>query len=76
MKFSLTNRSQNTPLNLALVVVAALAVILGVGAWTGSRMSGGMMGNGTVGGFSWMWISALLALGAGVVLGWMIFGRR
>lgn len=76
MKLNLFSRSQNTPLNLALVVVAALAVILGVAAWTGSRMSGGMMGNGMVGGFSWMWISAFLALGAGVVLGWMIFGRR
>jgi hypothetical protein len=29
-----------------------------------------------VGGFSWMWISAFLALGAGVVLRWMIFVRR
>ena len=76
MKFNLSNRSHSTPLNLALAVVAALAVILGIGAWTGSRMSGGMMGSGMVGGFSWMWISALLALGAGVVLGWMIFGRR
>lgn len=76
MKMSLLNRSHNTPLNLALVVVAVLTVILGVGAWTGSRMSGGMMGNGMVGGFSWMWIAALLSLAAGVVLGWMIFGRR
>jgi hypothetical protein len=76
VKFNFSNRSQSMPLNLALIAVAALAVILGVGAWTGSRMSGGMMGRGMVGGFSWMWISALLALGAGVVLGWMIFGRR
>lgn len=76
VNFNLSNRSHSTPLNLALAVVAALAVILGIGAWTGSRMSGGMMGSGMVGGFSWMWISALLALGASVVLGWMIFGRR
>ena len=34
------------------------------------------MGNGVVGGFGRMWISALLALAAGVVLGWLIFGRR
>lgn len=76
MSLDLSNRSHSRPLNVALVVVVALAVMLGIGAWTGSRMSGGMMGNGMVGGFSWMWISALLALGAGVVLGWMIFGRR
>lgn len=76
MKFNLLNRSQSAPLNAALVAVAALAVILGVGAWTGTRMSGGMMGNGMVGGFSWMWVSALLALGASVILAWMIFGRR
>ena len=76
MKLNLFGRSQSAPLNLALVVVAVLTVILGVGAWTGSRMSGGMMGNGMVGGFSWMWVSALLALAAGVVLGWTIFGRR
>jgi hypothetical protein len=35
-----------------------------------------MMGNGAMGGISWMWIPALLALGLGVLLVWAIFGQK
>ena len=38
-------------------------------------MSGGMMGSGMVGGFSWMWIPALFTLGLGVLIGWALWGN-
>jgi len=54
---------------------------------TGSMIGGGMMGQGGIGGyrmghgwinggFSWMWIPTLLTLGLGILLGWLIFGKK
>ncbi len=44
---------------------------------TGSMTGGGMMGQGGIGGgFSWMWIPTVLTLGLGVVLGWVIIGKK
>jgi len=69
------NESNKTPLIIALVVVV-LFLIFGGGAMTGSMMSGGMMGHGWIGGFSWMWIPTLLTLVLGVLPGRMIFGKK
>ncbi len=71
------NESSKTPLVIAFVVVVVLFLIFGGGAMTGSMMGGGMMGQGWInGGFSWMWIPTLLTLGLGVLLGWVIFGKK
>jgi hypothetical protein len=70
------NKSSNTPLVIALVIVAVLFLFFGGGAMTGGMMSGGMNGNGWMGERSWMWIPALLTLGLGFVLGWVIFKKR
>ena len=71
------NESSKTPLVIALVVVVVLFLIFGGGAMTGSMMGGGMMGQGWIGGgFSWMWIPTFLTLGLGVLLGWVIFGKK
>jgi len=80
------NESSKTPLVIAFVVVVVLFLIFAGGAMTGS-MGGGMMGQGGIGGyrmgqgwigagFSWMWIPTFLTLGLGVVLGWVIFGKK
>ncbi|MCY7388761.1 MAG: hypothetical protein LH481_11985 [Burkholderiales bacterium] len=70
----------NTATKTILVIAFAIAVVLllmfGGGAMTGTMMSGGMMGDGHVGGFGWMWIPTLLVLGLGVLLGWVIFGQK
>ena len=77
------NEASKTPLVIAFVVVVVLFLIFG----GGSMMGGGMMGQGGTGGyrmghgwinggFSWMWIPAFLTLGLGVLLGWMIFGKK
>ena len=69
--------SSKTPLIIALVAVVVLFLIFGGGAMTGSMMGGGMMGQGGInGGFSWMWIPTLLTLALGVLLGWLIFGKK
>lgn len=70
------NASNRTALVSALVVVIVLFLFLGGGAMTGATMGGGMMGNGHMGGISWMWIPTLLTLGLGVLLGWIIFGKK
>ena len=69
------NDSGRTPLVFAFVVVVVLFLIFGGGAMTGS-MGGGMMGQGWMGGYSWMWIPTLLTLCLGVLLGWAIFGKK
>ena len=71
------SESSKTPLVIGLVVVVVLFLIFGGGAMTGSMMGGGMMGQGWInGGFSWMWIPTLFTLALGVLLGWVIFGKK
>jgi hypothetical protein len=73
---SLMTEANKTPLLIAFVVAVVLFLIFGGGSMTGSMMSGGMMGHGWIGGFNWMWIPTLLTLGLGVLLGWLIFGKK
>lgn len=71
------NESNKALLVIAFVVVMVLFLIFGGGAMTGgSMMGGGRMGQGWMGGFSWMWIPAFLTLGLGILLGWLIFGKK
>ena len=75
------NESNKSGLNIAFVVVVVLFLVFGGGAMSGSFMGGGMMGGGTigdvrVGGFGWMWIPTVITLGVGVLLGWVIFGKK
>ena len=70
------NTNNKTILVIAFVVVVVLFLLFGGGAMTGATFSGGMMGSGMVGGFSWMWIPALITLGIGILLGWAIFGKK
>lgn len=68
--------SSKTPLAIAFIGLIILLLIFGGGAMTGTMMSGGMMGNGSVGGFGWMWIPTVVALGLVILLGWVLFGKR
>ena len=68
--------SDRTVLMTALVVVIVLFLIFGGGTMTGSMMNGGMMGPGFIGGISWMWIPTLLTLALGILLGWVLFGKK
>ena len=70
------NQTNNTALILAFVVVVLLFLFLGGGMATGTMMSGGMMGRGIMGGVSWMWLPTVLTLGLGLLLGWIIFGKK
>ena len=66
----------NRTLIVALVVIVGLFVLFGGGAMTGGRMGGDMMGNAWMGGFGWMWISAVLVVGLGVLFVWGILGKK
>jgi hypothetical protein len=72
--------STDTRLVIAFVVVVALFLLFGGGAVTGGTMNGGMNGGmhgtGWLDERGWMWTPALLALGLGVVLGWVIFRKK
>ena len=71
------NTTTKTALVIAFVIVVALLLLFGGEAMIGAMQSGGMMGNGMMGGIiGWMWIPTLLILGLGVLLAWAIFGRR
>jgi hypothetical protein len=78
--------SNKTPLVIAFIIVILLFLIFG-GTVAGSMMGGGMMGPDEIGGYrmgrgwisggsSWLWISTLLTLALGVLLGWMIVAKK
>jgi len=68
--------TSKTALVIALVVVGLLLLLFGGGMATGTSMSGGMMGTGSMGGISWMWLPTLLVVVLGVVLFSFIFGKK
>lgn len=71
------NETNKTGFVIAFVVVVVLFLFFGGGTMmTGFQMSGGMMGNGRVGGISWMWIPTLITVGLGIWLGLTIFGKK
>ena len=65
-----------TALVIAFVVVALLLLLFGGGMMTGTTMSGGMMGSGSMGGISWMWFPTLLVVVLGAVLISALFGKK
>jgi hypothetical protein len=71
-----TNKTNKIGLIITLVAVVVLSLFFAVWAMTGATMSGGMMGSGSRGGISWMWIPALITLGAGILFGWAIFRKK
>ena len=70
------NTATKTILAIAFAIAVVLLLLFGGGAMTGTMMSGGMMGNGAMGGIGWMWLPALLILGLGVLIAWLIFGQK
>ena len=70
------NTATKTILVIAFAIAVVLLLVFGGGAMTGTMMSGGMMGNGAMGGIGWMWLPALLILGLGVLIAWLIFGQK
>ncbi len=70
------NETNKTALVIAFAIAVVLLLLFGGGTMTGATLSGGMMGNGAMGGIGWMWIPTLLMLGLGVLLAWVIFGQK
>ena len=70
------NETNKTALMIAFAIVVVLLLLFGGGTMTGATLSGGMMGNGAMGGISWMWIPTLLIFGLGALLIWAIFGQK
>ena len=70
--------THKTALVIAIAVVALLLLVFGGGMMTGTTMSGGMMGSGSMGGIgiSWMWLPTLLVIVLGVVLFSVLFGKK
>jgi hypothetical protein len=68
--------SIKTPLVIALAVVALLLLFFGGGMSTGTMMSGGYMGSGSMGGVSWMWLPTALVVVLGIVLFSVISGKK
>ena len=70
------NESNKTALVIAFVIVLVLLLLFGGGTMTGVTMSGGMMGNGAMGGVNWMWFPTLLMAGLGALLVWIILDKK
>ncbi len=65
-----------TPLVIAFVLVALLLLLFGGGMSTGTMMTGGYMGSGSMGGISWMWLPTLLIIILGAALFSVIAGKK
>jgi len=82
LKFNLSkethimNSTSNTALVIAVVIAALLLLLFGGGMATGTMFSGGMMGSGSMGGISWMWLPTLLVVVLGVALFSAISGKK
>lgn len=61
---------------IAFVAVALLLLLFGGGMATGTMFSGGMMGSGSMGEISWMWLPTLLVVVLGVALFSVISGKK
>lgn len=70
------NETNKTALAIAFAIVVVLLLLFGGGAMTGATLSGGMMGNGAMGGISWIWIPISLMFGLGALLVWSLFGQK
>ena len=68
--------TNKTPLVIALATVALLLLLFGGGMTTGTMMSGGYMGSGSMGGISWMWLPTLLIVVVGAALFSVISGKK
>ncbi|OGA16546.1 MAG: hypothetical protein A3I63_11720 [Betaproteobacteria bacterium RIFCSPLOWO2_02_FULL_66_14] len=68
--------SSRTALIIAFAAVALLLLLFGGGMTTGTIMSGGMMGSGTMGGISWMWLPTVLVVVLGVALFSALSGKK
>jgi len=70
--------TSKTVLVIAFVVVTLLLLLFGGGMLTGTTMSGGMMGSGSMGGIgiSWMWAPTLLVVVLGIALFLAISGKK
>ena len=66
----------DTAIKTAFAISALLVLFFGGGMMTGTTMSGGMMGSGSMGGISWMWLPTLLVIVLGIVLFSVIFGKK
>ncbi len=60
----------------AFAVVTLLLLLFGGGLATGTMMSGGLMGVGSMGGLNGMWLPTLLLVALSAVLGYVIFGKK
>jgi len=70
------NETNKTALIIVFSIVVVMLLLFGGGALSGATLSGGMMGNGTMGGVGWIWIPTSLMLGLGALLVWVIFGQK
>ena len=68
--------SSKTALVIAFAVAALLLLLFGGAMTTGTIMSGGMMGSGSMGGISWMWLPTVLVVVLGVALFSAISGKK
>lgn len=68
--------TSNTALVIAVVIATLLLLLFGGGMATGTMFSGGMMGSGSMGGISWMWLPTLLVVVLGVALFSVISGKK
>jgi hypothetical protein len=70
------NAASKTALVIAFAVAAALLLLFGGGMETGTMMNGSLMGNGSTGGFSWMWLPSVVVIVLAVVLVSSIYGKK
>ena len=68
--------TNKTPFVIAFAAFALLLLLFGGGMSTGTMMTGGYMGSGSMGGISWMWLPTVLIVVLGAALFSLIAGKK
>lgn len=70
------NSTTKTVLLIAFAIVAVMLLFGGGMMGNGVMSGGGMMGNNMMGGTHWMGLPALVMVGIGALLVWVLFGQK
>ncbi len=76
MEIKLKNKINNRFLVIAFLVLVVVFLYFGGRAMMHGGMNGRMNENGWIGGSGWGWFPAMVTLGFGVLIGWLLFRKK
>ncbi len=76
MEIDLLNKNNKKFLVVVFLVLVVMFLYFGGGAMIHGGMNGRVNENGWIGGNGWGWFPAIVTLGFGVLIGWLLFRKK